>query len=260
MNTQTGGNILKSNICLLNVNNRISGYIVKLNKNNSLDIYKFNKDIYKLTDNDYKYLHEQKNITELMTKYYKHFKTVKYSKLFQGNDYIPYFHINPNLSKIEQNKKIKIITRLAKCNSLLCLLSSNSKNNNYMFIGDRVYTFTTPKNEPITHYFGSLGNNNVVYPSAITDKNIYFLLTNPSEFIQLPTKTNDMGILPLSLFKEFKLKGDINYNEHAYDKLWGINKFINQGSLLKKLKPLNNLQDVNSNMVKRKILSKYNSN
>lgn len=252
MNTQTGGTILKSNIYLLNVNNRISGYIIKLNKNNTLDIYKFNKDIYKLTDNDYKYLYSRKNINELLTKYYKHFKTIKYTKLFQGNNYIPFFNINPNDSKTKQSRKRQELTNLAKGNTFLCLLSSNSKTNNYMFIGDRIYTFTTPKNEPITHYFGSLGNNNVVYPSAISNNNIYFLMTNPGELPQLPTKTDDMGILPLTLFKDFGLKGGINYNEHSYDKLWGINKFVGQGNLLKKLKPLANLKEVDLVSGKRK--------
>jgi hypothetical protein len=56
-------------------------------------------------------------------------------------------------------------------NSILLKISSNR----YVFIGSEVYEFSTD-NDNITKYYSPVGNNDVPYPFAYGDKNIYFML------------------------------------------------------------------------------------
>jgi hypothetical protein len=55
-------------------------------------------------------------------------------------------------------------------NSILVDLGDN----NYMFIGDCIYKFRS--DELITNYYSIIGNNDVPYPVAVSQSNIYFML------------------------------------------------------------------------------------
>jgi hypothetical protein len=50
------------------------------------------------------------------------------------------------------------------------------KDNKYIFVGDKVYEFTT--DDKIIDFKSPIGNSAVPYPVAIGEKNIYFMLDN----------------------------------------------------------------------------------
>jgi hypothetical protein len=214
---------IKNNLYMINANGSVNTIISVNNKNKSLIIYKLNNLNLKDEDYDliYKYM-DSGNIKIL--DYYKIFKKIKYIKLFKGDD--DYFKKNKN----------------SDGNSFLCLLS----NNKYMMITDRIYTFNTINNEKIIHYYGVLGNSDVVYPCALSNNHIYYLLTNPD----LPNTLIDkkkMGSLSLSLFKDFKFNGNLTFKDHSYDKLWAINNFTGHEKLINKLKPLSKVTEIKYN-------------
>ena len=62
-------------------------------------------------------------------------------------------------------------------NSILLEMSSpdTRKSPQYMFIGDRVYTFSTP-NDQDEAFYSLVGNNDVPYPVALGRKRVYFML------------------------------------------------------------------------------------
>jgi len=57
-------------------------------------------------------------------------------------------------------------------NSILVKLSKPE--NRYVFIGERIYEFTAP--EQITHYYSTVGNNDVPYPIAVSKSYVYFMI------------------------------------------------------------------------------------
>ena len=62
-------------------------------------------------------------------------------------------------------------------NSILLKLRDEEKTyreNKYVFIGDRIYEFTTV--EPIETFYSTVGNNDVPYPVALSKSFIYFML------------------------------------------------------------------------------------
>lgn len=46
----------------------------------------------------------------------------------------------------------------------------------YVFVGDKVYSFSVPKGDPIVEMYSLLGNNDVPYPVAFSKTRIYWLL------------------------------------------------------------------------------------
>lgn len=46
----------------------------------------------------------------------------------------------------------------------------------YVFIGDKMYSFQTEDCDPILNYFSMVGNSDVPYPVALSDKRVYFML------------------------------------------------------------------------------------
>jgi hypothetical protein len=67
----------------------------------------------------------------------------------------------------------------------------HTKNNDYIFIGDDIYSFSTPNDEKITHYYSPLGNNDVPYPFAVSNNYTYFMLDKvklPNQIISLDNK------------------------------------------------------------------------
>lgn len=62
----------------------------------------------------------------------------------------------------------------------------------YIFIGDRVYSFTTPNGDVIRKYYSLLGNSGVPYPVAVGIQNIYFMLgSNSGPALYVPRRMFD---------------------------------------------------------------------
>lgn len=80
-------------------------------------------------------------------------------------------------------------------NSILLQIEKNR----YVSIGSIIYEFST-KNDQIKEYFSPVGNNDVPYPVAISDKNIYFI--------------SDLKYVPIDKFP--KLTKNIKVNAYMY--------------------------------------------
>jgi len=63
-------------------------------------------------------------------------------------------------------------------NSILLNIDCKIHKNYYVFVGDRIYGFSTPDDEPITTFYSTVGNNDVPYPIAMSKNYVYFLLDN----------------------------------------------------------------------------------
>ena len=75
------------------------------------------------------------------------------------------------------------------------------KKNRYVFIGWEIYEFTS--NEEIKEYYSPVGSNDVPYPVAISDTNVYFML--------------DYKYVPIDKFELFNKK----VKENAYSYYYG---------------------------------------
>lgn len=76
------------------------------------------------------------------------------------------------------------------------------ENNDYVFIGDCIYRFKTPKDDVIEKYYSTVGNSWVPYPIAIGKKNIYFML--------------DLTSVSNEYFKDFSLENKIDGYSYYY--------------------------------------------
>jgi hypothetical protein len=81
-----------------------------------------------------------------------------------------------------------------------------SKKNEYVFIGDRIKTFTTV--EPVLEFHSIMGNSSVVYPFAITENYEYLMLYD----IYLERTSNDIS--PYDIYYNFHK--DIKPKENKY--------------------------------------------
>lgn len=193
-------------------------YLVRILSKNKIEIYK-NKNL-NLENKDYNDINKYKesgNIKKLLN-YYNLIDIFKCKKIFYGvND----------INKINKTKKNNKDSYFSNGNSFLLHIN----NNKYMYIGEHIYTFNTlKKDERIINFYGYLGNSNLVYPYAISNDNIYFLM--PNNINSKKIYSDYMGYIPLEpYFNNIKFK-----NINAYDKLLGINDFSN--SILDKLKKL----------------------
>ncbi len=90
-------------------------------------------------------------------------------------------------------------------NSILIHLSSDAKTgrHSYIHIGSMIYKFTSK--EPITEYESPIDNNNVPYPSALSETEVFFLI--------------DMQRLPREKVKEIVLEADSALKELPSDAL-----------------------------------------
>lgn len=69
-------------------------------------------------------------------------------------------------------------------NSMLLKINCTIHKNYYVFIGDRIYGFSTPDDDPIQTLHSTVGNNDVPYPIALSKKYVYFMLDGgPSSFL-----------------------------------------------------------------------------
>jgi hypothetical protein len=92
----------------------------------------------------------------------------------------------------------------------------HTKNNNYIYIGDEIYSFSLPEDEIITHYYSPVGNNDVPYPFAISNKYTYFMLDSkklPNELFTLEDKNNIFYKDRYSQFYGFHLKDEKHKKE-----------------------------------------------
>ena len=85
------------------------------------------------------------------------------------------------------------------------------KNNEYMFIGSEIYTFKIPDGDKIVRYTSGIGNNDVPYPAAFGNKNIYFLI----EYKYVPI---DKLLKPLSKEAKMEPYGEILYKQEHMDR------------------------------------------
>jgi hypothetical protein len=67
-----------------------------------------------------------------------------------------------------------------KGNSILVQITDQK----YIYIGWEIFSFTLPRGEKIKKYYSPIGNSDVVYPYAVTDKNTYLLI----EYVSIPTQ------------------------------------------------------------------------
>lgn len=78
-----------------------------------------------------------------------------------------------------------------KGNSLLV----HTKDNEYIYIGDRIFKFTT--SDKIKEFHGIMGNSDVPYPFAIGTENTYFFTTNtPNACKLMPNELLNLNIDP----------------------------------------------------------------
>jgi hypothetical protein len=61
-------------------------------------------------------------------------------------------------------------------NTVLLKVKSEDNTNCYIYIGDYIMEFHTPK--PIIEYYSPVGNNDVSYPIALTDDDVCFMIHN----------------------------------------------------------------------------------
>lgn len=62
--------------------------------------------------------------------------------------------------------------KFAQGNSFLFRLNESK----YVFVGTEMFEFTLPRGEKVNSFVGDVGNSDVVYPYAITNKRILFLI------------------------------------------------------------------------------------
>jgi len=96
------------------------------------------------------------------------------------------------------------------------------KKNRYVYIGDTIYEFDT--NDTIVEYFSPVGNNDVPYPVAFSEKNVYFM--------------GDREFIPLDKFPVLTKKERMD----AYSYYYGAGNIkIEYSKFTKKMKSIKNI-------------------
>ena len=162
-------------------------FMVVVNGNN-IDIYTYPKDF------SFERNLEKKDYINLV-KSYQNVKEIFIGKSIKGDDMYASYPYNP-----------KEAAKEGLGNSILVNLSGNK----YVFIGESVYEFNTIDN--IKKFYSMIGNNDVPYPVALGEKNIYFLITN-----------GEYGYLSRDHFEDFPKK--YSWGLDSYAKLFGIGPF-----------------------------------
>lgn len=109
-------------------------------------------------------------------------------------------------------------------NNILAHISEHK----YVMIGSCIYEFET-KNEKILEFHSQVGNNDVPYPLAVGENNVYFLIGCGGE-----------GYLPKKYFRRFPLK--YRWEVDGYSVLWGHYSFKKNGTKTKKTKTIPNIE------------------
>jgi hypothetical protein len=63
---------------------------------------------------------------------------------------------------------------------LLMLRGDGSSGHRYVYVGDCVYAFETPEDDPVLHYFSRVVEGDVPYPVALGARRVYFMLDRAS--------------------------------------------------------------------------------
>jgi hypothetical protein len=143
--------------------------------NNTVYIYKKPIDAYHIPDLSYTYTSKDKWM------YVQFIKQYKYKQIWIANNY--------NIDNIgKYDPKLNIFKdKYFIGNSILLKLNTND----YLYIGDNIYKFKT-QNDIIIDFYSPVGRNDVPYPVAIGNNNIYFLLdkkyVSVNKFIKLDKK------------------------------------------------------------------------
>ena len=85
-----------------------------------------------------------------------------------------------------------------KGNSILI----NTKGNEYIFVGEMIYSFETADDEKIVRYHSPIGNNDVPCPVAEGEKNAYFMLHKKFAPLFLFNMDKDLYTQFLGIFNE----------------------------------------------------------
>ena len=129
-------------------------------------------DIYQVPNNPFPSVFHKDLYTQLVKSYIckKIFIPIGYDE--------PYVRLSGKLAKQNSDRGNTILLQL--------------DHHHYVFIGSRIYEFKTK--DSIVKYYSPMGNNQVPYPVAIGEKNVYFML--------------DQTYVPLSYFKRGMKKVD----------------------------------------------------
>lgn len=114
----------------------------------------------------------------------KLFDIKEYKKIFIG------------LDKDEDN--VDLPKSFGVGNSILVHL----KDNQYMFIGLRIFTFATPEHDKITHYHSDIGPNDFPYPVAVGNKYAYFMFEEYKYVAKSLFPTGTVWRKPINFYSE----------------------------------------------------------
>ena len=123
-----------------------------------------------------------------------------------------------NVQKVFIGKSPKIeMTKFSKGygpefdgNSILVQLRSCSSEYKYVFIGDKIFEFTT--DSIITNFVSPVGNNDVPYPYAVDHNGRYYLMIENITYIPTETASPDPYRYFYNKLSRIELK-DFGYNE-----------------------------------------------
>ena len=163
-------------------------FMVVVNGNN-VNIYTYPKDI------DLNHKLEMRDYT-VYVKSYNNVKQIFIGKSIPGDD----MHASAFKSFLYPSKAAKA----GLGNSILLNLSGNK----YVFIGESVYEFDTP--DHIKEFYSMIGNNDVPYPVAVGEKNVYFII--------------EKTYLSRNYFEGFPKK--YSWGLDSYARLWGQGPFM----------------------------------
>lgn len=110
-------------------------------------------------------------------------------------------------------------------NSILLHLSGNR----YVEIGPEIYEFRTPKGDHIIKYWSDVGNNDVPYPVALGEKNVYFVTGNCASYV--PRKAFAPDIVWHDAYQDFYGHTKNPWYSKTYGKLWNPKHIVNSNQI-----------------------------
>lgn len=172
-------------------------FMVNINGNN-VDIYTYPKDF------SFDRRLEKKDYTNFV-KSYKNVKKIFIGKSIKGDDMYASYPNNPAKA-----------ASAGLGNSILLNLSGNK----YAFISISIFEFET-KDDLIEEFYSMIGRNDVPYPVAIGEKNVYFLLIEKGNYKYISREH----------FKDFPKK--YSWGLDSYSRFWELGIFKDMGNLYK---------------------------
>lgn len=173
----------------------------------TVEIYKIPKDIY-INKGKAKVSYNENDYTELVKKY-------DTNKIFIG--------------KNTNNKYEK-----ADGNTLLLKINNVNNKNKYVSISSFIREFNTNIDDPIIHYYSTIGPNDTPYPIAESKKNIYFMLDSVYVDKKLFPEDIDFEFI----YSDFYMK-NIPWYKSAFPKLFKLESSYQKTSKKFKIKLVN---------------------